>query len=129
MSNCGFTVLKNENIYLDNYNTRIIGFEDNIFGKVDKDYYKIKSTDFNIILSHEPIIADSIDNKKYGIMLSGHTHGGQIYNPFSKTHYLKGLYENVSVNQNITLFITNGVGNSIPLRFLARPEVVIIHIN
>lgn len=135
LSNSGFNILMNENIYINDLNTRLIGFEDKIWGKTKKEYYNIKSTDFNIILSHEPDIIDMIFSENYGIMLSGHTHGGQIYIPYIVNHvlpkygekYIKGMYNNVSKNNNMSLFVSSGIGNTgIPFRFFNKPEICII---
>ncbi len=129
----GFDVLTNQNIYIDELKTRIIGFEDVIFGDINTDFYNIKSTDFNILLSHEPDIINVINMQNSGIMFSGHTHGGQVYTPFIKLlppygkDYIKGIYNNVSENENISLFVSSGIGTTfIPTRFLNIPEVCII---
>ncbi len=131
----GFDVLTNENEYIEELDTRIIGFDDAMFGNVNEEYYNIKSTDFNIILSHEPDIVDKISTKSSSIMFSGHTHGGQIYIPFVKLlpplgrNYVRGVYNNVSINKNISLLVSNGVGTTfLPLRFQSKPEVCIITI-
>ncbi len=131
MSNSGFTVLKNQNKYIKELDTRLIGFEDSIFGEVNLEYYNIKSTDFNILISHEPEIIDMINMKNYGIMLSGHTHGGQINNPYNvPTKYLKGIYNNSSINNNISLIVSKGIGvTKIPIRVFSQPEICIIYIN
>lgn len=135
MNLSGFHVLANESIFIDELNTRIIGFEDAIFGQVVYDYYNIKSKNFNIIVSHEPDIIDVINMENDGIMLSGHTHGGQIYIPFITNKilppfgkkYKKGIYENMSINQNVLLYVSKGLGTTfIPIRFLNPPEICIL---
>ncbi len=136
-SNNGFNVLNNENVFIDELNTRIIGFDDYFYGNTNFDYFSIKSTDFNILVSHEPDIIDYINMQNSGIMLSGHTHGGQIYIPFLYNIalpnmgkiYVQGVYDNVSINENVSLFVSKGIGTTIlPLRFLNVPEVCIIEL-
>ncbi len=131
LSQSGFRVLKNQNIYIDELNTRIIGFEDNIFGKVNPEFYNIKSKDFNILISHEPEVINMINMENYGIMLSGHTHGGQINNPLKKQkEYLKGVYENKSINGNMTLIVSKGIGTTkMPIRIFSQPEICFINVN
>ena len=78
---------------------------------------------YNILLIHSPNNIDSLLNEKQDLVLSGHTHGGQLRLPiigpivapgqglFPK--YDKGIFK---VN-NATLYIDSGLGNSVaPLR-------------
>lgn len=92
--------------------------------------------DFTIVLSHNPEVIDQIlakDKDKYvDLMLSGHTHAGQINivnkktdiskTPFGDMHYY-GLKE----YRKTKLFITSGVGMVLlPIRYNAEAEVVFI---
>ena len=60
MEKSGFVILKNEKITLEDYNINIIGMDDSIFGKFEKnkliDFLNEES--FNIVLSHEPDVID-----------------------------------------------------------------------
>ncbi|MED1468079.1 metallophosphoesterase [Bacillus salipaludis] len=75
---------------------------------------------FKILASHYPNITDKIkDQHEIRLVLSGHTHGGQIhilgYSPFKKGQ-LKKL-------ENTTLLISNGYGTTtVPLRLGAPAE-------
>ena len=90
-----------------------------------------KSTDFadfpKILLSHQPNIIKHIDAKKVDLILSGHTHGGQIF-PFSIGAYfanpfLYGL-KNIGGTQ---LFISQGAHLAVTYgRFLSRAEINLI---
>lgn len=85
-----------------------------------------------ILLSHNPDFAEIIRDRRVGLVLSGHTHGGQIVVPGLGApivpsrygqKYLCGLVR-APVCQ---VFITRGVGTvTPPARFLCRPEVVLI---
>lgn len=85
---------------------------------------------FNLLLSHVPAFAHEQLNKHINLILSGHTHGGQIRLPFLPPLYLPrysgrfvaGLYQ---VSQHrIPLYVSRGIGTSVlPLRFLCRPEI------
>ncbi|MFH0861459.1 MAG: metallophosphoesterase [Candidatus Altiarchaeota archaeon] len=88
--------------------------------------------DFVLLLSHNPQYADRIGADRVSLMLSGHTHGGQIF-PFRlitpylasrfSQRYPSGVYE----LNNTKLIVTNGIGTVfIPLRFMTRPEIVLI---
>ncbi len=85
-----------------------------------------------ILLSHNPDFAEIIRDRRVGLVLSGHTHGGQVVVPGLGApivpsrygqKYLYGLVR-APVCQ---VFVTRGVGTvTPPARFLCRPEVVLI---
>ena len=85
-----------------------------------------------ILLSHNPDFAETIRDHRVGLVLSGHTHGGQVVIPGLGApivpsrygqKYLYGLVQAPACQ----VFITRGVGTvTPPARFLCRPEVVLI---
>lgn len=83
-----------------------------------------------ILLSHTPLLAEVAAAHGADLMLSGHTHNGQLW-PFHylvKTHFPRvyGLYD----VENMKFYITSGVFYwGIPLRFLAPAELVIVEVN
>ena len=133
----GFKVLKNQYFALDSHKISIIGIDDFMLGYGDitkatwarDDYY-------NILLCHEPDIVDSILEYNIDLMVSGHTHGGQIHipgytedflPPYGK-NYVKGLFE-FSNSRLSKLYVNPGLGTTkIPLRFLSKPEITYITI-
>lgn len=80
-----------------------------------------------VLLSHQPNIIKHIEAKKVDLILSGHTHGGQIF-PFSIGAYfanpfLYGL-KNIA---NTQLFISQGAHLAVTYgRFLSRAEINLI---
>jgi predicted MPP superfamily phosphohydrolase len=85
---------------------------------------------FNLLLSHVPAFAHEQLSEHINLVLSGHTHGGQIRLPYLPPFYLPrysgrfvaGFYQ-VSEHQ-VPLYVSRGVGTSVlPLRFLCRPEI------
>ncbi len=88
--------------------------------------------DATILLSHNPDFVESIRDPRVGLVLSGHTHGGQVVVPgFGAPivpsrygqKYLHGLVQGPCTQ----VFVTRGVGTiTPPVRFLCRPEVVLI---
>ncbi|MFS0863527.1 metallophosphoesterase [Fredinandcohnia sp. 179-A 10B2 NHS] len=75
---------------------------------------------FKILVCHNPEIKKDIqDEHKISLILSGHTHGGQI------RFWGFGMYKRGGVEKmnNTTIFVSNGYGTtSIPLRLGAPPE-------
>lgn len=92
----------------------------------------VHESDFEILLSHNPDFAERLPTRDIDLMLSGHTHGGQVT--------LFGLwaaavpsaygqrYRSGFVRTGHTLvYVTTGVGAiTPPVRFCAWPEVVLM---
>ena len=88
----------------------------------------IKENFFNIVICHKPDIWDDLKNT-IDLMLSGHTHNGQIF-PFNlivklKFKYIYGLYKN-----NLSkLYVSSGSGCWGPrLRLGSSNEIVNIRL-
>ena len=85
-----------------------------------------------VLLSHAPLITDvPVD-----LILSGHTHGGQVRLPFIGglvapdqgvfPKYDKGFYQ---LDSGATLYIDSGLGTSLlPIRFLNQAQVTLLTI-
>jgi hypothetical protein len=86
----------------------------------------------SVLLSHEPIVLDMPETRGLSLILSGHTHGGQIYLPligsplaryWRDLRYLRGLYR---LDQT-QLYVSRGTGMiGLPLRLGAPPEIAIL---
>lgn len=78
-----------------------------------------------IVLAHQPRMISDMDDYRCDLMLSGHTHGGQIF-PFGllvmvAQPYLAGLSKHA---ENRQIFVSRGTGYwGPPLRFLAPSEI------
>jgi uncharacterized protein len=79
---------------------------------------------FKILVSHYPTITDKIQNEHdIRLVLSGHTHGGQIH-IFGYSPYKRGRLEKMG---NTTVLISNGYGTTgVPLRLGAPAECHLI---
>ncbi|MBR4490482.1 metallophosphoesterase [bacterium] len=90
---------------------------------------QFKSGNFNIYLKHRPELEEG-DSSYFDLMLSGHTHGGQIF-PFTIlvkifNRYLAGLYE---LESGAKLYVSRGTGSwGPPVRFGATPEITLIEL-
>ena len=88
--------------------------------------------DCQILIGHSPDVMLFSESRQADLVLAGHTHGGQIALPWLGAivtgtelgrRYASGLFR----FDNTTLFVTRGIGTSlVPLRFFARPEIVIL---
>jgi uncharacterized protein len=81
---------------------------------------------FAVLLSHQPKIAAEAAGRGIDLILSGHTHGGQIW-PFSalvrlQQPYLRGLYD---VGAGTRLYVSDGTGTwGPPMRLGTQSEIV-----
>lgn len=90
-----------------------------------------------IVLQHSPdllpvISGDLSISPELKLMLSAHTHGGQVWLPIlnrpivPSTYGQKYAYGHIRQN-NVDLFVTSGIGTSVlPLRFLVPPEIRVL---
>ena len=85
-----------------------------------------------ILLSHNPDILAESGIEQADLVLSGHTHGGQIVLPLlgpahTQTEHLRRKEVSGYLRRGKTqVYITRGVGEGIPLRFGASPQVTLI---
>lgn len=86
---------------------------------------------FVILLSHSPDIVDDQNISRIALVLSGHTHGGQIVLPLlgpflapcrDKRRRAKGL---TKIGET-WLYVSRGISAGLPLRFNCPPEVTVL---
>ncbi len=84
-----------------------------------------------VVLAHNPDTRDRIERYPWDVMLSGHTHGGQViipvvgYAPFVPVYdarFLEGLQE----WKGRQIYVTRGVGSLLGVRLACRPEVSLL---
>ena len=81
-----------------------------------------------ILLSHQPKSIEFVENNTYDLMLSGHTHGGQIF-PFGflvmlQQPYLYGLH---AISTTKQIFVSRGTGYwGPPVRVFAPSEISVL---
>jgi predicted MPP superfamily phosphohydrolase len=85
-----------------------------------------------ILLAHEPDFADSAVGRQVDLVLSGHTHGGQILLPLLPPlllpdmgiKYVHGLFR---MRDGMQLYVNRGIGAvTLPFRFRCQPEITVI---
>ncbi len=91
-----------------------------------------RADDVTVLLSHEPDFAEGITDERVSLVLSGHTHGGQVhvpgYGPPVLPTRLARKYASGLVRAPATqVFVTRGVGTiTPPVRVCCRPEVALL---
>lgn len=130
MEESGFQILRNDRIAFPDYKLAFFGIDDALAGYEDKKITEARLQPVQILLAHEPDLIDCLNMQQIDIMLSGHTHGGQIRIPLltrlrlpkGGKHYPKGLY----TVKNTLLSVTNGIGTTVlPMRFSCPSEIVL----
>lgn len=142
--NCGFTNLNDtyEVIYKSATTPIVIsGISTNLYGtrnlkdKIEPIYNYLNSFGenqanepiYSILLLHEPDFVDEIDLNKFNLVLSGHSHNGQvrlpiigaIYTPIGSKKYYDEYYK---VN-NTDLYISSGIGTTyLNVRLFNKPS-------
>ncbi len=85
-----------------------------------------------ILISHNPDIIASPRLDRVALVLAGHTHGGQLVLPLwgpahTQSAYLPRRHVAGSFRHGATQFyVSRGLGEGIPLRFGARPQLALI---
>ena len=94
----------------------------------------IPKSDCRIVLAHNPDTADTDFLSRVDLMISGHTHGGQVNIPFIGTPILPVRNKNYSCGlktslRGIKVFISRGIGWAIyPIRFNCFPEIAVLEL-
>ena len=134
----GIQVLTNENTELRRGadSLRLAGVDDWGWGKADfpRALRGVDTSRPSILLSHEPMALDVPETRGVSLIVSGHTHGGQVVLPvvgapaayvWKHLKYLRGLYE----SGDTQLYVSRGTGViGLPLRIGARPEVAVLRL-
>ena len=140
LDRAGIRLLENECVAVDHQDLSIqvcgidefqYGLSDleAVLGEVDQ------GAALRILLSHAPDVVSRLDGGHFQLVLSGHTHGGQICIPHpsrgkillssSGSEYADGLYQ----FPGTTLHVSRGVGTTlVPFRLLSRPEITLLEL-
>jgi len=139
-ANYGVKVIDNkiEAINIKNQSIKIVGLTDLNTRKPDYSLTSsLSSNNINLLLTHNPETAYELPKSPIDLIISGHTHGGQIrlwYLRQLAYRYVAKLVYNLDKNLNnfreTQLFISFGVGmTGLPFRFLDPPTVDILEIS
>jgi hypothetical protein len=100
---------------------------------IDAVFFNLDPDDCKILLSHNPDAVDTAYQTPLSLVLSGHTHGGQVVIPgwgapivpVKNKNYVSGLIQTLKTQ----LFISKGIGWAMyPVRFNCYPEIAVLHL-
>ena len=123
------TLLNNASAKLGN-GLYLAGIDDQWTGEPDVNaaFAGVPKDSACVMLSHTPVALPLFAGHK-GLLLTGHTHGGQVHIPlmplswvsgFHNCKCIKGWYE----KNGVLMYVNRGIGMiNPPVRFLCRPEV------
>jgi uncharacterized protein len=134
LHDAGITMLRNENFTDDENGIFWAGVDDPYtFHDDPESSLEGKPDDtFTVLLSHDPDIIEKVKNKGVDLILSGHTHGGQIRLPFIGAIYVPSDHGSKFDmgwfnEQGTKLFVNRGLGVVFPpYRTFCRREIVIM---
>ena len=132
----GITELTNHGVWLNRRGDRLrlAGVDDLWAGAPDADLAlgDATATDASLLVSHNPDFAEHLHDDRVGLVLAGHTHGGQVAFPgFTPPwvpsafggKYLRGKVE----APHTTVYVSRGLGTmGLPVRLGSRPEISLI---
>ena len=130
LNECETIVRKDQRIYL-------AGIDDAHFFRVDnieKAALSIPRGEFSILLSHTPEVYRQAAHANFDLMLSGHTHGGQICLPGSIPIKLEAVLPRQMgagpwQYSDMTGYTSVGAGSSVvPVRLNCPPEITLHHL-
>ncbi len=140
LEDMGIRMLLNESVTIERGTDRIhfVGIDDAHYFRVDnieKAASGIHHEDLSILLSHTPEIYRQAAHADFDLLLSGHTHGGQICLPGSipltldsdlPRHMGSGAWK----YGDMFGYTSVGVGSSVvPVRFNCLPEITLHHLH
>jgi predicted MPP superfamily phosphohydrolase len=99
----------------------------------DLAFADVRPDDPAILLAHNPDTKDALADRPWDLMLSGHTHGGQVVLPFIGERFVpvrdKRFIAGLKQWNGRQVYITRGVGSIRGVRVNCRPEVTILDLS
>ena len=106
----------------------VVGLTDRSETKVDYEILDQDNTYYRIILAHEPDEFNKIKDYSFNILLSGHSHNGQVRLPLIGAIYTpigsKTYYDEYYKIDNKEIYVSNGIGTfTLDIRFNSTPSI------
>lgn len=141
LHNCDLLINETKQYTFRGKTITVTGVDDYVGGNADiEDAVKhFKPSDLHVVLNHCPeysaVIPLQIDKSIFvDLILSGHTHGGQVniagiipFLPQGSGRFVKGWYKNEDKHMN--LYVSKGIGTSLlPVRLGAKAEIAVFNL-
>lgn len=91
------------------------------------------TSDFVLLASHNPDYAEDLPAGAVDLVLSGHTHGGQVtlfgsWGVLVPSKYGQKYRTGIVTNESTTVIVSNGIGTStpLPIRLFAPAQIVVV---
>lgn len=130
----GIRVLHNEKVALTRgqESLHLVGVED-LWSRacdLDQAFAGLMAGEPRVVLAHNPRTIEKLNGQRCDLMLSGHTHGGQVRFPLlgrptlgpKARKFAAGLYH----YRDTYLYVNKGVGFGFRFRYNVRPEVAVL---
>ena len=132
----GMQFLDNRAVRLGETGVYLVGIEDLLEGRPDltRSLDDVPQDAPTVLLSHNPDIIEAAAAGRADLILSGHTHGGQIVLPligptYTQTEQLsRGEASGYSRRGRTQVYVHRGLGEGIPVRFGAPPHVTFLRL-
>lgn len=133
----GVRLLINESdkLYIKDKYISIVGVDDpsTLHDNLSLALEKIPENSVKILLSHSPSILDEASRKGISLILSGHSHGGQIAFPWIgslvKPRDCNGFISGKYRKNGTQIYVNRGIGTSIlPIRLFCPPEITLLRL-
>lgn len=128
--------LTNSGVWLTRGNARMrLGGVDDLWGgepTLVPALSDAKADDACIVVSHHPDFAERVDDSRVGLMLSGHTHGGQVFvpgivNPFIPSKFGDKYRAGLCDAPQTRVYVSRGLGlTGMPVRYNCPPELTLL---
>ena len=114
---------------------RLVGVGDLWSGELNgaRAFADVRAGEPTIVLAHNPDTKDVLGGHPWDLMLSGHTHGGQVvvplvgarFVPIQDKRFIAGLKE----WNGRKVYVSRGIGSIGGFRVNCRPEVTLLHVS
>jgi predicted MPP superfamily phosphohydrolase len=137
LGGAGVTVLRNRALRIEQAGQvlNVVGVDDLWSGACDLEaaFEGVNESQPSVLLAHNPRTIERLNGQRCDLVLSGHTHGGQINWPGlgrfllgrRGQRFAAGMYR---YNRSL-LYVNRGVGHGFRFRFGARPEVAVLELH
>ena len=132
LESVGIRTLRNHAVRLAHGGATFVlgGLDDLVLGTPDWERVCAPAGPPHLLLAHNPDVFYEAERRGIGLVLSGHTHGGQIRFPGGPPIVRQSRYsldEGILTFGSSAIVVSRGLGVSgVPLRFGVRPEAVLL---